>query len=267
MEKRKKFFIFTIFPQFFDCFKNVGIVSQAIKKGLVSIEAINLRDFALDKHRTVDDVVYGGGPGMLLKPEPIFRAYDYLKEKGYNPYVLITEPWGRKFNQEFAKELSKKDEIVIICGRYEGVDERVKTIVDEEVSIGDFILSGGETAALVILDAVIRLIPKVVGDENSLRADSFSDGLLGYPNYTRPPEFRGLKVPSVLTSGNHKLIEKWRRWESLKKTFLYRKDLLEKAYLTDEDLIMLEAIKEGLSFEDYLKMRKEIKKRIKRKNF
>ncbi len=260
-----KFYIFTIFPQFFDCFKEVGIVSRALKKGLVEINAINLRDFTKDKQKSVDDVVYGGGPGMLLKPEPIFEAYDYLKSKGVNPYVLITEPWGREFNQDFALELSKKKEILIICGRYEGVDERVKNIVDEEVSIGNFILSGGEPAALVIMDAVIRLIPGVVGDKDSLKVDSFSDGLLGYPNYTRPFEYRGMKVPEVLISGNHQLIEKWRRWESLKKTLEKKPDLLNNTQLTTEDLIMLEAIRKNLTFEEYLKNRQKIKKRLKRR--
>ena len=259
----KNFFIFTIFPQFFECFKNTGIISRAIKRKIVNIEAINLRDFATDKHRTVDDVVYGGGPGMLLKPEPIFNAYDYLIDSGYKPYVLITEPWGRKFNQEFAKELAEKDEILIICGRYEGVDERVKSIVDEEVSIGDFILSGGEPASLVILDAVIRLIPGVVGDRESLRVDSFSDGLLGYPNYTRPAEFRGMKVPNILTSGNHKLIEQWRRWESLKRTYLKRKDLLNKVNLSEEDILMLKAIEKNISFDEFLKKKKKWKRRKK----
>jgi tRNA (guanine37-N1)-methyltransferase len=259
------FFVFTIFPQFFSCFKEVGIVSKAIKKGLVNIDTINLRDFTKDKHKSVDDVVYGGGPGMLLKPEPIFEAYDYLKSKGINPYVLVTEPWGRKFNQEFAIELSKKEEILIICGRYEGIDERVKKIVDEEVSIGDFILSGGEPAALIIMDAVTRLIPGVVGDENSLKVDSFSDNLLGYPNYTRPFEYRGMKVPQVLVSGNHQLIEKWRRWESLKRTLEKKPELLKKTNLSKEDLIMLEAIKKNLEFEEYLKKRQKIKKHLKKR--
>ncbi len=248
-----KFFVLTIFPHFFDCFKETGIVSRGIQKGLVSIEALNLRDFTKDKHRTVDDVVYGGGPGMLLKPEPIFEAYDYIKEKGHNPYVLITEPWGRKFDQNFAKELSQKEEILIICGRYEGVDERVKTIVDEEVSIGDFILSGGEPAALVIMDAVIRLVPGVVGDTDSLRVDSFSDGLLGYPNYTRPAEYRGMKVPEVLTSGDHKKIQLWRRWKQIENTYKKRPDLLEKVNLSELDRKILKFIKENRTFEEFLK--------------
>ena len=254
---KRNYFIFTIFPEFFECFKNVGIVSQGIKKGLISIETINLRDFTKDKHRTVDDKVFGGGPGMLLKPEPIFEAYDYLKSKGHNPYVLITEPWGKTLNQDLAKKLSEKKELLIICGRYEGVDERVKNIVDMEISIGDFILSGGEPAAIVILDTVIRLIPNVVGDKRSLDADSFSNGILGYPNYTRPYEYRGLKVPDVLRSGNHKLIEKWRRFESLKRTFKSKPELLESAKLTDEDKIFLEAIKQNLNFDDFLKKRKK----------
>ncbi len=247
----KKFHVLTIFPEFFGGFVNTGIVSRAIKKGLVHINTVNLRDYTTDKHRTVDDVVYGGGPGMLLKPEPIFRAYEEIsKEK--KPYVLITEPWGRRFDQKFAKELSEKDEIMIICGRYEGVDERVKTIVDEEVSIGDFVLSGGEPAALVIMDAVIRLIPGVVGDEDSLRVDSFSDGLVGYPNYTRPPVFKGMEVPDVLISGNHKLIELWRRWKQIENTYKKRPDLLKIADLSENDIKILHYIKKGKKFEDFI---------------
>ncbi len=248
-----RFFVLTIFPQFFEGFKNTGIVSRGIKKGKISIETINLRDFTDDKHRTVDDVVYGGGPGMLLKPEPIYRAYESILERGHKPYVLITEPWGRKFDQEFARELSKKEEIMIICGRYEGVDERVKDIVDEEVSIGDFVLSGGEPAAIVIMDAVSRLVPGVVGDEDSIRVDSFSDGLLGYPNYTRPSNFRGKKVPDVLKSGNHRMINLWRRWKQIEKTLERRPELLEKANLSKEDLSILDAIKSGESFENFVK--------------
>ncbi|NPA13263.1 MAG: tRNA (guanosine(37)-N1)-methyltransferase TrmD [Aquificae bacterium] len=255
----KKFHIFTIFPQFFDCFKDVGIVSRAIKRGIVDINVVNIRDFATDKHRTVDDVVYGGGPGMLLKPEPIFNAYETLFPDK-KPYTLITEPWGRRFDQQFAQELSQKEEILIICGRYEGVDERVKTLVDEEVSIGDFILSGGEVAAQVILDATIRLIPGVVGDTDSLRVDTFSDGLLGYPNYTRPSSFRGMEVPKVLTSGNHNLIQLWRRWKQIQKTMEKRPDLLKKAQLSDTDRKILEYIERGLDFEDFVKNYKILKR-------
>ncbi len=254
-----KFFVLTIFPQFFEGFKNTGIVSKAIKEGKISIQTINIRDFAQDKHRTVDDVVYGGGPGMLLKPEPIFRAYKSLLEKGHKPYVLITEPWGRKFDQKFAKELSQKEEILIICGRYEGVDERVKEIVDQEVSIGDFVLSGGEPAALVIMDAVSRLVPGVVGDQDSLKVDSFSDNLLGYPNYTRPADFEGRKVPQVLLSGNHKLINLWRRWKQIENTLKNRPELLQKAQLSEEDKKILQAIRQGIEFDRFIKQSSIIK--------
>ncbi|WP_029523371.1 tRNA (guanosine(37)-N1)-methyltransferase TrmD [Persephonella sp. KM09-Lau-8] len=247
----KRFSVLTIFPEFFEGFKNTGIVSRAIKNNIVQVDTINLRDYATDKHKTVDDVVYGGGPGMLLKPEPIFRAYEEISKKS-KPYVLITEPWGRKFDQKFAQELSEKDHIMIICGRYEGVDERVKSIVDEEVSIGDFVLSGGEPAALVIMDAVIRLIPGVVGDEDSLRVDSFSDGLLGYPNYTRPAVYKGMEVPEVLRSGNHQLIAKWRRWKQLENTYKKRPELLERANLSEEDKKMLDMIKKNIEFEKFI---------------
>lgn len=251
-----KIYIFTIFPNYFDCFKSYGIVSKAISQGKVSIETINLRDFTKDKHRTVDDVVYGGGPGMLLKPEPIFEAFDYLKSKGANPYTLITEPWGRRFDQRFAKELSKKEEILIICGRYEGVDERVKVLVDEEVSVGDFILSGGEPAALVIMDSIIRLLPQVLSDEKSIEVDSFSDGLVGYSNYTRPAEYRGMKVPDVLLSGNHRLIQLYRRWDQLQKTLRKRPDLLQSVTLSEIDKKMLNYINRDKTFQHFLEEEK-----------
>lgn len=247
-----KIYILTIFPEYFDCFKKYGIVSKAIKQGKVSIQTINLRDFAKDKHKTVDDVVYGGGPGMLLKPEPIFEAVDYLKSNGANPYTIITEPWGKKFDQQMARELSKKEEILIICGRYEGVDERVKVLVDQEISVGDFILSGGEPAAVVIMDSIIRLLPDVLSDENSIQMDSFSDGLVGYSNYTRPAEYRGMKVPEVLLSGNHKLIDLYRRWDKLYKTLKKRPDLLDKAELSNTDKKMLNYIKIGKSFQEFI---------------
>ncbi len=259
MEKKLNFFVLTIFPEFFEGFKNTGIVSRGIKNNKIGIETINLRDFTSDKHKSVDDVVYGGGPGMLMKPEPIFKAYESIKSKGHNPYVLITEPWGRKFDQKFAYELSQKDEIMIICGRYEGVDERVKTIVDEEVSIGDFILSGGEPAALIIMDAVSRLVPGVVGDENSLQIDSFNDGLLGYPNYTRPANFREMKVPEVLTSGNHRAIEIWRKWKQIENTKNKRPDLLKKAKLSELEKEILKNIENNIPFEEFLNKKMKIK--------
>jgi tRNA (guanine37-N1)-methyltransferase len=240
------FHVLTVFPDMFDCFLQYGVVSRALKSKKVSVNVLNLRDFALDKHRTVDDVPYGGGPGMVLKPEPIFRAYDFISRER-KPYVILTEPWGELFNQEMAKFLSEREDILIICGRYEGVDERVKEIVDLEVSIGDYVLTGGELPAMVIMDAVIRLCPGVLGSEESLKVDSFVDrGLLGYPNYTRPADFRGMKVPEVLLSGHHRKIEEWRKRESLRRTLLRRPEVIDKlrkeGLLTDEELRTLEEL-------------------------
>ncbi len=239
--------VLTVLPGLFDCFLKEGVIGKAISSGKVEVKVHNIRDFTTDKHRVVDDVPYGGGPGMVLKPEPIFRAYDELTKEGEKPYVLLTEPWGEKFNQEMAVELSKKPRLMIICGRYEGVDERVKSLVDREVSIGDYVLTGGELPAMVIMDAVLRLIPGVLGNLESLRADSFSDrGLLGYPNYTRPAEFRGMKVPEVLLSGHHKKIENWRKEQSLRKTLERRPEIIEnlkrKGLLTKEELEILKKI-------------------------
>jgi tRNA (guanine37-N1)-methyltransferase len=242
-----RFDILTVLPGLFDCFLQEGIIGKAVSSGKVKINIVNIRDFAFDKHRVVDDVPYGGGPGMVLKPEPIFRAYEELTKEGVKPYVLLTEPWGECFNQEMAIELSNKKRIMIICGRYEGIDERIKVLVDKEVSIGDFVLTGGELPAMVIMDAVIRLIPGVLGNVESLKADSFMDrGLLGYPNYTRPAEFRGMKVPDVLLSGHHKKIELWRKEQSLRKTLERKPEIIEKlkreGKLTEEELKILEKI-------------------------
>ncbi len=243
--------VLTVLPGLFDCFLREGVIGRAISRGKVDVRVHNLRDFTTDKHRVVDDVPYGGGPGMVLKPEPIFRAYEELSSKGEKPYVILTEPWGERFSQEMALELSRKPRLLIICGRYEGVDERVKEIVDKEVSIGDYVLTGGELPAMVIMDAVLRLVPGVLGNRESLSADSFSDrGLLGYPNYTRPSEFRGMKVPEVLLSGHHKRIERWRKEQSLRRTLKMRPEIIEKlkreGKLTEEELEILKEIeKEG----------------------
>ncbi len=247
----KRFFIITIFPKIIECYCEYGIVKQAIKKGLASVEAVDLRKFA--KKGQVDDVPFGGVPGMVLKPEPIFEAVDYIKEKAENPYILITEPWGRKIDQGFLKELSEKEEIVIICGRYEGVDERVKTIVDEEISLGDFILSGGELAALCVVEGVIRLIPGVLSEPESLKEDSFNRWL-GYPVYTRPREYRGLKVPEVLTSGNHKLIELWKLWHRIENTLKKRPDLVPED-LSEIEKEIVESIKKGMKFEEWIRLK------------
>jgi tRNA (guanine37-N1)-methyltransferase len=241
--------VLTVLPGLFDCFLREGVIGKALERGLVSVNVYNIRDFTTDKHRVVDDVPYGGGPGMVLKPEPIFRAYEKLSKEGPKPFVILTEPWGEKFNQEMALEFSKLPRLLIICGRYEGIDERVKKLVDREVSIGDYVLTGGELPAMVIMDAVIRLTPGVLGNRESLEADSFMDrGLMGYPNYTRPAEFKGMRVPEVLLSGHHAKIERWRKKESLRKTLKRAPELIEKlkreGKLTEEELKLLKEIEQ-----------------------
>ena len=246
------FFVLTIFPKIVECYTEYGIVSQAIKKGKLRVEAVDLRSFA--PKGQVDDVPYGGFPGMVLKPEPIFEAYEYVVKKHGRPYVLITEPWGRMINQEYLLKLLKKERVMIICGRYEGVDERVKAIVDEEVSLGDFILSGGELVALSIIDGVARLIPGVLNEPQSLEEDSFSNRWLGYPVYTRPREYKGMKVPEELLSGHHKIIELWKLWHRIENTIKKRPDRVPKD-LTDLEKDILNSILSGLSFREWLKKR------------
>lgn len=245
-----RFDILTIFPSFFDSPLRCGILRRAIERGLIRIGIHDIRDYALDKHRTTDDYPYGGGEGMVMKVEPIYRAVERVKEEGeregIRPWVLLLTPQGETLRQEKVWDLSRKEGLILICGRYEGVDERVRElVVDEEISIGDYVLSGGEAAALVVIDAVSRLIKGVVGCERSPERDSFSAGLLEHPHYTRPRTFMGLGVPEVLLSGNHREIERWRRYQSLKRTYERRPDLLKRASLTEEDREMLEEIKKG----------------------
>ncbi len=247
-----RFFVLTIFPKVVECYCDHGIVRQAVKKGRVEIHVVDLREFS---HKgQVDDVPYGGFPGMVLKPEPIFEAYESVVERYGKPYVLITEPWGRKIEQSFLEELKEKDSVLIICGRYEGVDERVKEIVHEEVSLGDLILSGGELVALTLIDGVSRLLPDVLSEPESLREDSYRGRWLGYPVYTRPREYRGLKVPEVLLSGNHRLIELWKLWHRIENTLRKRPDLVP-ADLSDLEREMVEYIKKGTEFEEWLRLR------------
>ncbi len=235
--------IVTIFPAMFGGPLAVGIVGRAIGRGTLAVTVHDLRDFTTDRHRVVDDVPYGGGPGMVLKPEPLFRALDAIETSGGRaPTVVLTSPQGTRFTHEVATRLSQVAHLVLLCGRYEGVDERVRERVTEEMSIGDYILSGGELPALVILDAVARLVPGVVGDEQSVAEDSFSRGLLDFPQYTRPPEFGGLKVPEVLLSGNHEEIRLWRHRQAIAKTWRRRPDLLAKARISSEDQAVLEEI-------------------------
>ncbi len=224
-----------------------GVLGRAVESGLIDLQVHDLRAFTTDRHKVVDDTPFGGGPGMVLKPEPLFRAVDTLREtRGEPDLVLLPSPQGRRFTQQVAGEYSRKAHLVFLCGRYEGVDERVSTaLVTEEVSIGDYVLSGGELPALVIVDAVARLVPGVVGDAESVVRDSFTRGLLDHPHYTRPASFRGLDVPGVLLSGHHGEIERWRRQQALRRTFERRPDLLEDAALTDEERQWLARWKAG----------------------
>ncbi len=227
--------ILTIFPEFFREVFDFGIIRRAKLKEIVEINAHDLRDFAFDKHRTVDDRPFGGGDGMLLKCEPIFAAIENLlgtSEREKYPAgtkVVLLSPQGRVFKQSVAKEFADEIEhLILICGRYEGVDERViETLVSEEISIGDYVLSGGEPAAVVVVDAIVRLLPEALGSETSAVNDSFSDGLLDFPNYTQPRNYRGMEVPEILLSGHHAEIEKWRKAKALEKTEKIRKDLLK----------------------------------------
>ncbi|MEJ5348492.1 MAG: tRNA (guanosine(37)-N1)-methyltransferase TrmD [Desulfosoma sp.] len=235
------FDILTIFPNMFQggplC---ESIPGKAQAKGLVTIRVHNLRDFTTDRHQMTDDRPFGGGEGMVMKPEPIVRALETLAPLGPPAHVVLLSPQGVLFDQDLARRYSRLERLVLVCGRYEGVDERVaRFFVDEEVSIGDFILSGGELAAMVVMDAVIRLLPGVLGNEASARAESFQEPILEYPHYTRPQEFRGLKVPEVLLSGDHQRIARWRRKQALLRTRERRPDLFARLTLSQEDLSLL----------------------------
>jgi len=251
------FDIVTIFPAMIEQPLAAGVVGRAIGRGTLDVRVRDLRDFTTDRHRVVDDVPYGGGPGMVLKPEPIFRALDAIAAERGNPLtVIMTSPQGRRFTQAEAGRLSELDHIVLLCGRYEGFDERVRDRVTEELSIGDYVLTGGELPALVILDAVARLVPGVVGDEQSVAVDTFSRGLLNHPQYTRPATIRSagvsgardLGVPEVLMSGNHAEIRRWRKREALTRTLERRPDLLGAASLDEEEEQLLRELK-GASHE------------------
>lgn len=229
--------IITIFPEFVEAALSYSIVGRARERGLVQIRAHNLRDFTHDPHRTVDDYPYGGGPGMILKPEPFFEAAEAVAQ-GEQAHIVLLTPQGEIFTQQKARALAQKSQLVLLCGHYEGVDERVATLADEELSLGDFVLTGGELPALAITEAVVRLLPGVLGNEASPTEESFS-GLLEYPQYTRPAEYRGLQVPAVLLSGHHEQVRLWRRREALRRTLQRRPDLLARAELTEEDWRLL----------------------------
>jgi tRNA (guanine37-N1)-methyltransferase len=241
-----KYDIITIFPEIFHTHLNRGILKRALQKGLIEVKVHNLRDFTGDRHRSVDDYPYGGGAGMVMKPEPLFTAVEAVCPDRTEGRIIMLSPVGRKFDQDMAAEFSMENKrLLFLCGRYEAIDERVRiALVDDEVSIGDYILTGGELPALVIIDAVTRLIPGVLGDRHSVEAESFSWGILDYPHYTRPSVFRDLTVPEVLISGNHRDIRRWRRKEALRRTLERRPELLEKSKLSDEDYKLISEIKE-----------------------
>ena len=233
--------ILTLFPAMFQGPFEHSIVKRAVQNGLVDIKVHDVREHTHDRHHTADDYQYGGGPGMVMKPEPLFEAVEavqasYPQETAQQMPVVLLSPQGRLFSQEVAQELAQTPGLVLICGHYQGVDERVREhLATDEISIGDYVLSGGEVAAMVVADSVVRLIPGAVGSQESVTTDSITSGLLQHPAYTRPPDYRGWKVPPVLLSGNHGEVERWRREQSLLRTLQHRPDLLKKAHLTPED--------------------------------
>jgi len=237
-----RFCLVTIFPSLVREFAKYGLIKRAVEDGRLEISAVDLRDFAHDRHRAVDDAPFGGGGGMVLRPEPLFEAVEASKREGEK--VVLLSPQGALLNHAKAVELARLPGIVAICGRYEGVDERVrKALVDEEISIGDYVLMGGELPALVLMEAVLRHVCGVVGNSSSVEQDSFATGLLDFPQFTRPAEYRGLRVPDVLVSGNHEEVARWRRREALRQTLVKRPDLLEKLDLCDEEKEFVSALK------------------------
>lgn len=247
-----QFDVFTLLPEVFPPYLETSILKRASARGLIHVNIHNIRDYAQDKHHTTDDTPYGGGGGMVMKPEPIFDAVESVlgikpplstgQPDSSIPIILLT-PQGRVFNQKIAKELSQHPRIVLICGRYEGIDERIRQhLVTDEISIGDYVLTGGELPALLVIDAVSRLLPDVLGDPTGAEDDSHAMGLLEYPHYTRPPEYRGWKTPEILLSGDHAKIDKWRREQALERTLKKRPDMLEKADLSESDKKYLEKL-------------------------
>lgn len=244
-----QFEVFTLLPEVFPPYLESSILQRARQRGLIDVRVHEIRAYTHDKHHTTDDTPYGGGGGMVMKPEPVFEAVESVlgprvrTQPALVPIILLT-PQGRVFDQRVAEELSRYERIALLCGRYEGVDERVREhLVTDEISIGDYVLTGGELPALILIDAVSRLIPGVLGDPEGAADDSHSMGLLEYPHYTRPPEFRGWKVPEVLLSGDHSKIEKWRREQALLRTFRKRPDILERAKLSEADKKFVESLK------------------------
>jgi tRNA (guanine37-N1)-methyltransferase len=239
-----QFEVFTLLPEVFPPYLESSILQRARQHGLIDVRLHNIRDWARDKHHTTDDMPYGGGGGMVMKPEPVFEAVESILGSSSGVPIILLTPQGRIFSQSVARELSTIGRIALLCGRYEGVDERIRTrLVTDEISIGDYVLTGGELPALILIDAVTRLLPGALGDPTGAEDDSHASGLLEYPHYTRPPEFRGEKVPEVLISGDHAKIAQWRREQSLLRTLERRPDMLDKAELSEKDRKYLEAQK------------------------
>lgn len=239
--------ILSLFPDMFQATLGESIIGRAQEDGFLDINVTDFRNYTTDKHNHVDDAPFGGGAGMLLQAQPIYDAMDAIDKEIEGKYprgrVILMDPAGRKFDQKYAQELSQEEHLTFICGHYEGYDERIRNLVTDEASLGDYVLTGGELAAMVMIDATVRFVPGVLGNQASPMGDSFSNGLLEYPQYTRPADFRGMEVPEVLTSGNHQKIKEWRMKESLRRTLERRPDLLESANLTREQQIMLQDLK------------------------
>lgn len=242
---KMRFDIITLFPETVECVLNESIIGRAREKGIIDIRCIQLRDYAFNKHRKVDDYPYGGGFGMVMQAEPIYQAYKAITENlDYKPYTIYMSPQGKTFRQSTAKKLAKKEHIVILCGHYEGVDQRIiDEIVDDEISIGDFVLTGGEIAAMAVVDSVSRMVDGVLREEGSYSEESHFNGLLEYPQYTRPEIWNGKSVPEVLLCGNHKLISEWKRKMSIINTFKKRRGMLSKAKLTEKETELVEELK------------------------
>ena len=252
-----QFEVFTLLPEVFPSYLETSIIKRARERDLINVRVHNIRDYTHDKHHTTDDTPYGGGGGMVMKPDPVFEAIETVlglnadltaPEPDSNIPIILLTPQGRVFDQRIAQELSQHPRILLLCGRYEGIDERIREhLVTDEISIGDYVLTGGELPALILIDAIARLLPDVLGDPTGAQDDSHATGLLEYPHYTRPPEFRSWKTPDILLSGDHAKIEKWRREQSLLRTFNKRPDMLEKADLSKEDRKFVESLKHALS--------------------
>lgn len=238
--------VLTLFPRMFEGPLGESIIGNAREKGLLEINVSNFRDYSDNKHQTVDDYPYGGGAGMLLKVQPVYDNIKAIEEAApeTKKRVILLDPAGKPFDQKMAEEFSTEEHLVFICGHYEGYDERIRSLVTDEVSLGDYVLTGGELGAMVMIDATVRLLPEVLGNQTSAQTDSHSTGLLEHPQYTRPAEFKGMKVPEVLMNGNHKLIEQWQLKESLRRTFQRRPDMLENYPLTEEMQKLLKEIEE-----------------------